>query len=94
MTNPGPAISTLRTKPAAGPGGHEALGDLARLRLERLGERERQVGRDVPVRRILGAFENDVRRGRAKLRRRLRQRRAERVVCLHLSELESFLVWA
>ena len=69
---------------------HELPGHVARLRFEGLGKREGQIGRDIAVRRVLGALEQHVGGGRAKLRRRLPQRRAEGLVSRHLSELEYF----
>ena len=63
------------------------LGHRPRLALQALGEHQREVRRDVAVRRIAGTLELNVRRhdGRSQPRRGIRQRRADRLVHPHLS---------
>ena len=71
--------------------GDEPLGDGARLLTECFRERERQIGSEIAVARIARTLQHDISRGRAESRGRLRQRRPDRLVSRHLSELESFL---
>ena len=66
------------------------LGDGARFLADFFGERQSEVRCDVAVRRIPWTLEDDVHAGRTQARRRFSQRRANRVVYSHLSELVSF----
>ena len=89
--NPGPAISVFFTRPGGSSSAATSLVATSRgFCFQLLRECEGQVGGDVAVVGGFGAFELDVGVGRAEGRRGVGQRRAQRVVRLHLSE-EPFL---
>ena len=96
VDEPGPRNLDLANQPLRQrEGRHEAVCDRPRFLLERLGEREGQIRRQVAVRGIARLLELDRGggHGRAQPSRGLRQRRADRVVRLHFSP-ESFFFLA